>query len=59
MVDWVIVNAFEEEGDAEIKLMCFNQITNTFKWPSREDKCLFPLTKYFAKYVLLHRHPHI
>ena len=35
---WIgmIVNVFKGEGDGETKLMCFNQKTNRFKWPSRD-----------------------
>ena len=45
----VILNVFEEEGDVKIQLMHFNDKTRTFKWPVREDKCLFPLTKILCK----------
>ena len=45
----IIEQVFDEEGDTEIKLMHFNPRTRTFKWPSREDACLIPITNILCK----------
>ena len=45
----IIEQVFDEEGDTEIRLMHFNPRTTTFKWPSREDACLIPITNIPCK----------
>lgn len=48
---WIglVLEVFNEDEDADIKFMHYNQKTKTFKWPSREDKCLVPFSHFLCE----------